>query len=110
MQSPTSPYESPMAHSSPVMSPTVQPHSPQSPTTPYTPGATVPSQGVSTQQGNTAVTTYITYLCGYCGRECPLKPKDVIRCRSCGHRVMFKKRTNRSMWYTYCDYDVNSHL
>lgn len=24
-----------------------------------------------------------------------IKPKEPIRCRECGHRIMYKKRTNR---------------
>jgi DNA-directed RNA polymerases I, II, and III subunit RPABC4 len=35
------------------------------------------------------------YLCGDCGFENELKPKDVIRCRECGYRILYKKRTSR---------------
>lgn len=35
------------------------------------------------------------YLCGDCGYENELKAKDVIRCRECGYRILYKKRTNR---------------
>jgi DNA-directed RNA polymerase subunit RPC12/RpoP len=31
-----------------------------------------------------------------CGAEIEIKPKDVIRCRECGHRILYKKRTKRS--------------
>ncbi len=28
-----------------------------------------------------------------CGAENEIKPKDPIRCRDCGYRIMYKKRT-----------------
>lgn len=31
-----------------------------------------------------------------CGAENEIKPKDAIRCRECGYRIMYKKRTKRS--------------
>lgn len=37
----------------------------------------------------------IDYFCAYCQEEIQIKPKDQIRCRSCGHRVLYKKRTKR---------------
>jgi len=33
------------------------------------------------------------YLCGQCGKEQDIKEKDVIRCRDCGYRILYKKRT-----------------
>lgn len=54
--------------------------------------------------------TCMTYLCGGtltpllalvtwidCGAENEIKPKDAIRCRECGYRIMYKKRTKRSI-------------
>ena len=35
------------------------------------------------------------YLCADCGNDVKLKKTDAIRCRECGHRVLFKKRTNK---------------
>uniref|UniRef100_A0A0D9ZUC4 Uncharacterized protein n=1 Tax=Oryza glumipatula TaxID=40148 RepID=A0A0D9ZUC4_9ORYZ len=32
-----------------------------------------------------------------CGAENTLKPGDVIQCRECGYRILYKKRTRRSM-------------
>ncbi|KAJ4817148.1 hypothetical protein LUZ62_029714 [Rhynchospora pubera] len=37
----------------------------------------------------------VTYICGDCGVECPLKSGDVIQCRDCGYRILYKKRTRR---------------
>ena len=35
------------------------------------------------------------YLCADCGNDVKLKRTDAIRCRECGHRVLFKKRTSK---------------
>lgn len=35
------------------------------------------------------------YVCGECHRENEIKPRDPIRCRECGYRIMYKKRTKR---------------
>ncbi|PSN40827.1 DNA-directed RNA polymerases I [Blattella germanica] len=35
------------------------------------------------------------YTCGDCHHENDIKPRDPIRCRECGYRVMYKKRTKR---------------
>ncbi|KAF8974399.1 DNA directed RNA polymerase [Flammula alnicola] len=36
------------------------------------------------------------YLCADCGAKNEIKPREPIRCRECGHRIMYKKRTKRS--------------
>jgi DNA-directed RNA polymerase I, II, and III subunit RPABC4 len=41
----------------------------------------------------------INYLCGDCNSKVPLKRGDPIRCKECGHRVLYKERTKR---YFYC--------
>jgi len=33
------------------------------------------------------------YICGDCGQKNEIKPKDPIRCRICGYRIMYKMRT-----------------
>ncbi|KAH6769930.1 DNA directed RNA polymerase [Perilla frutescens var. hirtella] len=38
----------------------------------------------------------VSYVCGDCGQENTLKPGDVIQCRECGYRILYKKRTRRS--------------
>ncbi|MFS8019878.1 putative RNA polymerase archaeal subunit P/eukaryotic subunit RPABC4 [Helianthus anomalus] len=38
----------------------------------------------------------VTYICGDCGQENTLKVGDVIQCRECGYRILYKKRTRRS--------------
>jgi DNA-directed RNA polymerase I, II, and III subunit RPABC4 len=43
--------------------------------------------------------TAVTYICGDCGLENPLKAGDVIRCRECGYRILYKKRTKNIVQY-----------
>ena len=35
------------------------------------------------------------YLCGECNNKVALKKGDPIRCKECGHRVLYKERTKR---------------
>lgn len=37
----------------------------------------------------------ITYFCAECASDTTLAKGDPIRCRECGHRVLYKKRTKR---------------
>ena len=37
----------------------------------------------------------VIYLCGQCGMNNALKPQDIIRCRECGYRILYKVRTKR---------------
>ncbi|OCF42094.1 DNA-directed RNA polymerase I, II, and III subunit RPABC4 [Kwoniella heveanensis CBS 569] len=37
----------------------------------------------------------IEYICGDCGAKTAMKTSELIRCRECGHRVMYKPRTTR---------------
>ncbi|RZC75039.1 hypothetical protein C5167_050518 [Papaver somniferum] len=39
----------------------------------------------------------VSYICGDCGMENTLKPGDVIQCRECGYRILYKKRTKRTL-------------
>ncbi|KAK6777146.1 hypothetical protein RDI58_023863 [Solanum bulbocastanum] len=36
-----------------------------------------------------------------CGQENTLKPGDVIQCRECGYRILYKKRTRRSNYFSF---------
>uniref|UniRef100_A0A0E0MLL2 Uncharacterized protein n=1 Tax=Oryza punctata TaxID=4537 RepID=A0A0E0MLL2_ORYPU len=44
----------------------------------------------------------VSYLCGDCGAENTLKPGDVIQCRECGYRILYKKRTRRTSSPGHC--------
>ncbi|CAB0029370.1 unnamed protein product [Trichogramma brassicae] len=37
----------------------------------------------------------MVYICGECHHDNEIKSKDPIRCRECGYRIMYKKRTKR---------------
>ncbi|KAL7415684.1 DNA directed RNA polymerase [Mrakia frigida] len=39
------------------------------------------------------------YLCADCAAENPIRMGEPIRCRECGHRVMYKPRTKRSVQF-----------
>ena len=41
------------------------------------------------------VKTPMIYTCGECHSENEIRPRDAIRCRECGYRIMYKKRTKR---------------
>mmetsp|Transcript_3535 Transcript_3535/g.16144 ORF Transcript_3535/g.16144 Transcript_3535/m.16144 type:complete len:108 (+) Transcript_3535:20-343(+) len=37
----------------------------------------------------------VTYNCGDCGTEVVLRPGDIVICRECGYRILYKKRTKQ---------------
>ncbi|KAK4294520.1 hypothetical protein Pmani_032862 [Petrolisthes manimaculis] len=39
----------------------------------------------------------MVYVCGECHAENEMRPRDPVRCRSCGYRILYKykKRTTR---------------
>lgn len=41
----------------------------------------------------------INYLCGDCNAKVPLKKGDPVRCKECGHRVLYKERTKRMVQF-----------
>lgn len=41
----------------------------------------------------------VVYICGDCGAENTIRAVDVIRCRECGYRILYKKRTKRVVQY-----------
>ncbi|CAD7957316.1 unnamed protein product [Amoebophrya sp. A120] len=43
--------------------------------------------------------TGVEYICGNCGKDVDLKLSDNVRCRYCGHRILYKKRTTAGMMY-----------
>uniref|UniRef100_A0A1A9W9C2 DNA-directed RNA polymerases I, II, and III subunit RPABC4 n=1 Tax=Glossina brevipalpis TaxID=37001 RepID=A0A1A9W9C2_9MUSC len=44
---------------------------------------------------DTVLKAAMTYICGECHHENEMRPRDPIRCRECGYRIMYKKRTKR---------------
>ncbi|KHJ96291.1 hypothetical protein OESDEN_03746 [Oesophagostomum dentatum] len=51
--------------------------------------------------GNAAApkSTSMIYICGECHYENEIRPKDAIRCRECGYRILYKKRSRKLMVY-----------
>lgn len=49
--------------------------------------------------GGAAQPASVVYICGDCGSENTLKPSDIIQCRTCGYRILYKKRTKRVVQY-----------
>ncbi|KAF2461125.1 hypothetical protein BDY21DRAFT_361118 [Lineolata rhizophorae] len=41
----------------------------------------------------------VQYACGDCDARVLLRRGDVIRCKECGHRVLYKERTNRMVQF-----------
>ncbi|KAK9447459.1 DNA directed RNA polymerase [Limtongia smithiae] len=44
-------------------------------------------------------TQAITYLCANCAAKNTLNRNDPVRCRECGHRVLYKQRTRRMVQF-----------
>ncbi|KAL3277182.1 hypothetical protein HHI36_012533 [Cryptolaemus montrouzieri] len=49
----------------------------------------------SSSKESAALKTPMVYICGECHNENEIRPRDPIRCRECGYRIMYKKRTKR---------------
>ncbi|KAF7716917.1 Uncharacterized protein PECH_000691 [Penicillium ucsense] len=41
----------------------------------------------------------INYICGHCSSRVPLRRSEHIRCKECGHRVLYKERTKRMVQF-----------
>ncbi|KAL3989391.1 DNA-directed RNA polymerases I II and III subunit RPABC4 domain protein [Acanthocheilonema viteae] len=49
--------------------------------------------------GGSVKTNSMIYICGECHSENEIRPKDAIRCRECGYRILYKKRCRKLMVY-----------
>ncbi|KZV71203.1 hypothetical protein PENSPDRAFT_684773 [Peniophora sp. CONT] len=58
-------------------------------------------QGGAAQGGNwmPPIRQEMQYLCADCGAENEIKAREPIRCKECGHRIMYKKRTKRMVQF-----------
>uniref|UniRef100_A0A0K0CWL6 DNA-directed RNA polymerases I, II, and III subunit RPABC4 n=1 Tax=Angiostrongylus cantonensis TaxID=6313 RepID=A0A0K0CWL6_ANGCA len=54
-------------------------------------GGTTPMPGVTSGPKSTSM----IYICGECHYENEIRPKDAIRCRECGYRILYKKRSRK---------------
>ena len=50
---------------------------------------------METEKDPSQAKTPMIYICGECHSENEIRPRDAIRCRECGYRIMYKKRTRR---------------
>ncbi|KAL9624920.1 MAG: hypothetical protein Q9160_000967 [Pyrenula sp. 1 TL-2023] len=41
----------------------------------------------------------VNYRCGECNAQVPLSAADAVRCKECGHRVLYKERTKRMVQF-----------
>lgn len=57
--------------------------------------ATLPFFSTATTTPEGAAAALTQYLCGDCNSKVQLKKGDPIRCKECGHRVLYKERTKR---------------
>lgn len=64
-------------------------------------GGSQGSFGASGVEGAAADGPSVTYLCGDCSSRVTLKRGDQIRCKECGHRVLYKERTKRFVKESY---------
>ncbi|EPB74799.1 hypothetical protein ANCCEY_06106 [Ancylostoma ceylanicum] len=50
--------------------------------------------------------TSMIYICGgaysQCHYENEIRPKDAIRCRECGYRILYKKRSRKREFKVLC--------
>uniref|UniRef100_A0A915BHA3 DNA-directed RNA polymerases I, II, and III subunit RPABC4 n=1 Tax=Parascaris univalens TaxID=6257 RepID=A0A915BHA3_PARUN len=56
-------------------------------------GGTTPVAGAAPKSNS------MIYICGECHSENEIRPKDAIRCRDCGYRILYKKRCRKLMVY-----------
>lgn len=60
-------------------------------------GAAAQNQSYGTYQARQR--SDVQYLCADCGVENDIRPREPIRCKACGHRIMYKKRTSRMVQF-----------
>lgn len=41
----------------------------------------------------------VKYVCAQCAVNFSLSPKEPVRCKECGHRVLYKARTKRMVQF-----------
>ena len=58
-------------------------------------GSSAPSGGAGGMGGLATRNPVMEYICADCAATNEIRPREPIRCRECGHRVMYKKRTKR---------------
>lgn len=61
----------------------------------------VPAANASAAAGGfSSVKSYgVKYICAYCAATFTLGKNEAIRCKDCGHRVIYKARTKRMVQF-----------
>ncbi|XP_034935194.1 DNA-directed RNA polymerases I, II, and III subunit RPABC4 [Chelonus insularis] len=49
----------------------------------------------TSSKSDSAQKVTMVYICGECHHDNEIRARDPIRCRECGYRIMYKKRTKR---------------
>ncbi|RCK63641.1 DNA-directed RNA polymerases I, II, and III subunit RPABC4 [Candida viswanathii] len=63
-------------------------------------GFTIPSSISHAAQGQVQNKSLgVKYNCAQCGASFSLSKSDAIRCKECGHRVIYKARTRRMVQF-----------
>lgn len=73
----------------------------------YQPPTLIPQPAARDASGFNDTSRPVTYRCGDCDSKVSLRRQDPIRCKECGHRVLYKERTNRCD--DPCCYDPTWH-
>lgn len=63
--------------------------------------ATLPFYSTAATSAEGSSSGLTQYLCGDCNSKVQLKKGDPIRCKECGHRVLYKERTKRYDFFYY---------
>jgi len=58
-----------------------------------------PSGGDSSDPRSYTTSTTMHYLCAECGVKVGINKGDPIRCKECGHRILYKQRTRRMVQF-----------
>ena len=61
----------------------------------YQPSAYAAGVGLNDPMAVGSTGPAVQYICGECASKVQLTSSDAIRCKECGHRVLYKERTKR---------------
>lgn len=66
----------------------------------YTPSTDIGSDMTRNYDLDSALKQTPLYICGDCYTSQALRSSDVIRCKECGYRILYKQRTRRPMLFS----------
>ena len=50
-------------------------------------------------RGNGGGNSGCMYMCGLCKKNTTIFEKDIIMCKECGHRILYKQRSQKAIEY-----------